>query len=57
MSSAGSDLGGEHFREWCVRLNCTEAELREAIDAVGPAVEWIAEYLAMRRRRPAFPAV
>lgn len=32
-------------RYWCDRFNCTEDQLKKAVDAVGPSVEAVKNYL------------
>ena len=39
----------DDIREWCVRLACTEMDLRVAVNAVGARPSWVAEYLMARR--------
>lgn len=38
------------LRYWCSELDCTEAELEEALSKVGEHVAAVREYLASRRR-------
>ena len=35
-------------RYWCKRFNCSESELREAVEAVGDSVALVRAYLAVR---------
>lgn len=46
------DVGNDiDVREWCVRLECTEVELRTAVNAVGARPSWVAGYVTARGRR------
>jgi hypothetical protein len=35
----------QEVRYWTVALNCTEQELRAAVDVVGNSAKWVREYL------------
>ena len=43
-------------RDWRIRQNCPEADLREAVGEAGPSAGWVLEYLLKRARRVAFRA-
>lgn len=55
QKSGGNDrkliaLGEEYeVRDWTKSLNCTEAELREAIKAAGNSVDKVKEYLSQKK--------
>ena len=38
---------------WCSELNCTEDELREAVEKVGDSVDAVREYLVEKRQQEA----
>jgi hypothetical protein len=41
----------EHeVRYWCSKFGCTEAELREAVKAVGTSAAAVGEYLAKKKK-------
>lgn len=58
-SKTGSDrklisLNQDHeMRDWSKSLGCTEAQLRDAVKAVGHSVERIREHLSARRAKRA----
>ena len=45
---------GHEVREWCKSLGCTEAQLRESVQAVGNAPENVREFLKTLTRRGVF---
>ena len=55
QKSGGNDrkmiaLGEEYeIRDWTKSLGCTEAELREAVRAVGSSADKVKEYLSQKK--------
>ena len=45
---------GNEVRYWCESLGCTEAQLRESVQAVGSSPEKVREFLKMLSARGVF---
>jgi hypothetical protein len=45
---------GNQVRYWCDSLGCTEAQLRESVQAVGTAPESVRAFLATLSKRGVF---
>ena len=45
---------GNEVRYWCQSLGCTEAQLRESVQAVGSSPERVREFLKTLSARGAF---
>ena len=45
---------GNEVRYWCQSLGCTEAQLRESVQAVGSSPESVREFLKTLSARGAF---
>jgi hypothetical protein len=45
------NVNQEHeVRYWCTKYGCTEAELREAVKAVGTSAAAVGEYLKKKKK-------
>jgi len=45
---------GNEVRYWCESLGCTEAQLRESVQAVGSSPDKVREFLKLLSSRGAF---
>jgi len=46
------NVGQDHeVRYWCGKYGCTEAELREAVKAVGTSAAAVGEYLKKKKKK------